>query len=64
MYYAQHGKLNITMDTRLEDSPFEENVYCKLEKLGYLVKKQVGSQGFFIDLAIVDPENPDFTSWY
>ncbi len=30
----------------------------KLEQLGYLVRKQIGSQGFYIDLAVVDPENP------
>ncbi len=59
LYFAQHGKLNSTAETGLPaDSPFEENVSDKLEKLGYIVRRQVGSQGFYIDMAIVDPENP------
>ncbi|MEO6330289.1 MAG: DUF3320 domain-containing protein [Ginsengibacter sp.] len=59
LYYAEHGKLNITEETGLpEDSYFEKGVADKLLNLGYIVRKQVGSQGFYIDLAIVDPENP------
>ena len=59
LYFAQHGKLNITAETGLPaDSPFEENVYDKLVQLGYIVRRQVGSQGFYIDLAVVDAQNP------
>ena len=59
LYFAQHGKLYMTAETGLPaDSPFEENVAAKLEALGYIVRKQVGSKGFYIDLAIVDAENP------
>jgi len=59
LYFAQHGKLYMTAETGLPaDSPFEENVAVKLEALGYIVRKQVGSKGFYIDLAIVDAENP------
>lgn len=59
LYFAQHGKLYMTTETGLPaDSPFEENVAAKLEALGYTVRKQVGSKGFYIDLAIVDAENP------
>ncbi|MBU4691219.1 DUF4011 domain-containing protein [Mycoplasma zalophi] len=41
------------------DSPFEEEVYNELNRLGYKVKTQVGSSGYRIDLAIVDPNNPN-----
>ncbi|SEW53515.1 DUF3320 domain-containing protein [Chitinophaga arvensicola] len=59
LYFAQHGKLYMTAETGLPaDSPFEENVAAKLEALGYIVRKQIGSKGFYIDLAIVDAENP------
>lgn len=59
LYFAEHGKFNITEETGLpEDSPFEKSVAEKLTQLGYTVRKQVGSQSFYIDLAIVDPENP------
>lgn len=59
LYFAQHSKLNITAETGLlADSPFEESVADHLTRLNYTVRKQVGSQGFYIDLAIVDPENP------
>jgi very-short-patch-repair endonuclease len=59
LYYAEHGRLHLTEETGLPaDSPFEENVADRLTSLGYIVRKQVGSQGFYIDLAIVDPEHP------
>ena len=60
LYFAQHGKLNVLEDdTGLPaGSPFEENVAEQLERLGYTVRRQVGSRGFYIDLAVVDNENP------
>lgn len=59
LYFAEHGKLNITEETGLpEDSYFEQALAEKLTELGYIVRKQIGSQGFYIDLAIVDAENP------
>ncbi|ACV58565.1 AAA domain-containing protein [Alicyclobacillus acidocaldarius] len=41
------------------DSPFEEEVATELRKLGYTVNTQVGFSGYRIDLAIVDPDNPE-----
>lgn len=59
LYYAEHGKLNMNTETgREEESPFEENVAYSLERYGYHVRKQIGSIGFYIDLAIIDPEYP------
>lgn len=59
LHYAEFGKLNLTQESgRPADSFFEENVADKLTSLGYIVRKQLGSQGFYIDLAIVDPKNP------
>ena len=40
------------------DSPFEESVKRALEGKGYSVHHQVGTSGFFIDLAVVDPDAP------
>ncbi|GAC1445477.1 MAG: hypothetical protein NVSMB52_06670 [Chloroflexota bacterium] len=57
--YAQTGILDVPVDTGLDaDSPFEEAVLFELEAKEYLVKKQVGSAGFRIDLAVVDPHRP------
>lgn len=36
------------------DSPFEEQVYLELTKLGYVVETQVGVRGYKIDLAVYD----------
>lgn len=36
------------------DSPFEEQVYLELTKLGYKVETQVGVRGYKIDLAVYD----------
>lgn len=59
--FAENGE-----DTRVDDlnefasfdSPFEEDVYNELVSMGYEVKKQVGSSGYRIDLAVVDPQHP------
>lgn len=40
------------------DSPFEEAVFNGLTQRGYIVQTQVGLSGYRIDLAIVDPRNP------
>lgn len=59
LQFAQKGILDIPEETGKEaDSPFEEMVAQKLRAHGYNIKNQVGSKGFFIDLAVVDPENP------
>jgi very-short-patch-repair endonuclease len=39
-------------------SPFEMAVHAALEGAGYTVHTQVGSAGYFIDLAVVDPDRP------
>jgi very-short-patch-repair endonuclease len=53
---AEHGILDVPVQTgRPPDSPFEEQVLKALQLQGYAVHTQVGSAGFFLDLAIVDP---------
>ena len=55
--YAETGHLDSSMPSGLEPmSPFEEVVLSGLKSLGYEVHTQVGSAGFFIDMAVVDPE--------
>ncbi|RAP77714.1 DUF3320 domain-containing protein [Paenibacillus montanisoli] len=57
--YAEKGHLDIPAETGKDfDSPFEEAVYKSLANAGYKVQKQVGSAGFFVDLAVVDHEQP------
>jgi len=60
LQFAESGILGIPdADTGREpDSPFEEAVMRAIEGEGYTVHPQVGSAGFFIDLAVVHPENP------
>lgn len=55
--YAENGQLDIPQSTGPKgDSAFEEIVAAEIRKLGYEVALQVGSAGFFIDLAVKDPE--------
>jgi len=55
--YAQHGLLdNIGGPGKDFDSEFERQVAVALEAEGYEVHPQVGTAGFFIDLAIVNPQ--------
>ncbi len=57
--YAQHGVIDVPEASGKEaDSPFEEAVAARLRALGHDVDHQVGSAGFFVDLAVVDPERP------
>jgi very-short-patch-repair endonuclease len=59
LQYAQTGILGIASATDREmDSPFEEEVFRALTGLGYQVATQIGIAGFFIDLAIIDPDCP------
>lgn len=57
--YADSGDLGVPLVSgRAADSPFEEAVRDALVQRGYQVDGQVGVAGFFIDLAIVDPDHP------
>ena len=57
--FAQTGKLGIANETgRGADSVFEEQVASRLTNQGYDVKMQIGTAGFFVDLAVSDPEKP------
>ncbi len=59
LHYARTGLLSIPRQSgREEDSPFEEAVCRSLESLGHEVHAQVGIAGFFIDLAVRDPDRP------
>jgi very-short-patch-repair endonuclease len=57
--YAESGILDIPNRTGKDfDSPFEEAVSKSLTEAGYEVQPQVGTAGFFIDLAVVDSDQP------
>ncbi|UOQ75496.1 DUF3320 domain-containing protein [Hymenobacter sp. 5516J-16] len=57
--FAQHGRLNQNVETGWAmESPFEEAVHHALTARGYVVRPQIGSQGFYLDLAVVDPDQP------
>ncbi len=56
--YAETGELDIPKETgRQADSPFELEVMLALKDRGYLLEPQVGTAGYFIDLAVKDPEH-------
>jgi very-short-patch-repair endonuclease len=57
LQFAESGRLDLPQPSGREpDSVFEELVAEKVRSLGYDVHSQVGSGGFFIDLAVVDPQ--------
>lgn len=59
LHYAQTGLIETSAPTgRPADSDFEEQVRRELSAHGYTVHAQVGCAGFFIDLAVVDPDQP------
>ncbi|MDX1541769.1 MAG: DUF3320 domain-containing protein, partial [Geminicoccaceae bacterium] len=59
LQYAETGVLGAPAPSGREpDSPFELAVEAALRRAGLEVVHQVGSAGFFVDLAVVDPERP------
>jgi len=60
LQFAQAGRLPLVSGEALPagESPFEEVVGRALMARGYVVRLQVGSQGFYLDLAVVDPDEP------
>ena len=57
--YAEKGVIDIPRVTGREaDSPFEDAVAARLRTRDFDVDHQVGSAGFFIDLAVRDPSRP------
>jgi very-short-patch-repair endonuclease/DNA polymerase III delta prime subunit len=59
LHYAQTGLLDVgaAASARFE-TEFERQVALALRGAGYQVESQVGVAGFFVDLAVVDPEVP------
>lgn len=59
--YCESGRLTEKgiQTERGFDSPLEAHVFAVLEAKGYIVAKQIGVAGYFIDLAIKDPLVPD-----
>lgn len=59
LQFAQTGILDTATPTGgAEESPFEEEVVSALRDRGYEVHCQVGSEGYRIDLGVVDRETP------
>jgi very-short-patch-repair endonuclease len=57
LHFAQHGKPAVVGGNKGDhDSPFERDVCEALESKGWQVAAQVGTAGFSIDLAVVDPK--------
>ena len=57
--YAETGELEVAKETgKAPDSPFEDQVIRALRNLDYQIEPQVGTAGYFIDLAVKDPEFP------
>lgn len=57
--YAETGLLDTgTRSGKDHDSEFERQVAEAIEKHGFKIEPQVGVAGFFIDLAVLDPNKP------
>lgn len=57
--YAETGRLDSPVETgKAPDSLFEEEVGRQLAGRGHAIAHQIGSAGFFVDLAVTDPQRP------
>jgi len=60
MHFARTGRMAMAgVSGRDHDSVFEAQVAQALHERGYQVHRQFGIAGFFIDLAVADPERAD-----
>lgn len=59
LHFARTGRMTLAESTgRDHDSVFEEQVAIALQARGLQVHRQVGLAGFYIDLAVADPDRP------
>ncbi|MGK9119067.1 DUF3320 domain-containing protein [Olivibacter jilunii] len=59
LYFAEHGKFESDAEEiQVKQPPFEELVADSLQERGYTVRQKVGTAGFYLDLAVVDPDHP------
>ncbi|MET0370698.1 MAG: DUF3320 domain-containing protein [Sphingobium sp.] len=59
LHFARTGRMTLSESTgRDHDSVFEEQVSKALQARGLQVHRQVGLAGFYIDLAVADPDRP------
>lgn len=57
--YAELGQLEVSHETgKAADSPFETEVIQALREQNYDIEPQVGTAGYFIDMAVRDSEKP------
>ena len=57
--FAETRRLEVAHETGKDvDSPFEAEVIQALRELGYNIEPQVGTSGYFIDMAVRDSERP------
>lgn len=57
--FAETGELEVAKETgKAADSPFEMEVMEALRERNFEVEPQVGTAGYFIDIAVKDPEYP------
>jgi very-short-patch-repair endonuclease len=60
LQYAEKGYFDVAQITERDfDSEFEESVARFIKAAGYEVQPQVGMSGFFIDIGVIDPNNPN-----
>lgn len=57
--FAETLQLEVAHETGKDvDSPFESEVIEALRELNYNIEPQVGTAGYFIDMAVRDPDHP------
>jgi very-short-patch-repair endonuclease len=56
--YAKSGHLDVPIPSDRPSNVLELEIARSLTARGYKVEEQVGTAGFFVDLAIVDPDRP------
>ena len=59
LYFAQNGIFDAEQDSlTIIERPFEDLVAEQLTDKGFTIRKKIGSEAFYIDMAVLDPAHP------
>jgi very-short-patch-repair endonuclease len=60
LHYAEFGRITRSLQNDGASEPsFELHIAEKIQQLGYTIQRNVGIGGFCVDLAVVDPQEPE-----
>jgi len=58
LHFAETGEMDLPLTAKPSPSPFHRSLQEEMERLGVTVHPQLGTAGFYLDLAVADAKSP------